>query len=98
MRHLFRIVAYVALSALLAMACARTVAHEISRERAIEIARSQITFQASTVEAVKVSVAGRSLWRVRIRGRLPGQPPELFETRTVEIDRLSGAVVSASRS
>jgi hypothetical protein len=98
MRYFFRAVACVALSALLAIACARSVAHEISRERAIEIARSQITFQASTVEAVKASVARRPIWRVTIRGRLPGQPPELFEIRRVEIDRVSGAVVSVARS
>ena len=98
MRFFFRVVGCVVFSALLADACARPLAGEISRERAVDIARSQVTFRASSLEAVKVSVRGRPLWRVTIRGRLPGQPSELFETRIVEIDRVSGAIVSVSRS
>jgi len=34
---------------------------------------------------------------VTIRGRLPGQPPELFETRIFEIDRRTGVIVSVAR-
>jgi hypothetical protein len=98
MRFFFRVVGSVVFSALLADACARPLAGEITRERALEIARSQVTFQASSLEAVKASLKGRPIWRVTIRGRLPGQPPELFETRIVEIDRVSGAIVSLSRS
>jgi hypothetical protein len=32
------------------------------------------------------------------RGRLPGQPPGLFETMIVEVDALSGNVVSIART
>jgi hypothetical protein len=35
---------------------------------------------------------------VTFRGRLPGQPPDLFETVIVEVDRLSGEVVSVGRT
>jgi hypothetical protein len=98
MRFSFRVLGCVVFSALLADACARPLAGEITRDRALDIARSQVTFQASSLDAVKVSVKGRPIWRVTIRGRLPGQPPELFETRIVEIDRVSGAIVSVARS
>ena len=42
--------------------------------------------------------AGRPLWRVTFRGRLPGQPPDLFETVVVEVDRRTATVVSVARS
>ena len=87
-----------ALCALVVSGCARHVAMEITRERAVDIARSQVTFTPSSVDVVKASAGGRPIWRVTIRGRLPGQPPELFETRIVEIDRVTGVVVSVVRS
>ena len=90
------LLALVAASAAMCSKPARAV--EISRDRAIEIARTQVTFQISSVTADKTSSSGRPLWRVTIRGRLPGQPPELFETRIVEIDRATGAIVSIARS
>jgi hypothetical protein len=98
MRFFVRVVGCAVFCALLAHACARPLPGEITRERAVDIARSQVTFPASSLEAVKVSVRGRPIWRVTIRGRLPGQPTELFETRIVEIDRVSGVIVSVSRS
>jgi hypothetical protein len=84
-------------SALLLAGCARSTMTEITRERAVDIARSQVTFAPSSVEAVKASAAGHRVWRVTIRGRLPGQPPELFETRIFEIDRRTGVIVSVAR-
>jgi hypothetical protein len=90
---------FVALFGACAATCSRpSLPVEISRDRAIEIARGQVTFQISSVTAQKTSSAGRALWIVTIRGRLPGQPAELFETRIVEIDRVTGAVVSIARS
>jgi hypothetical protein len=70
----------------------------VSRQHAIDIAVRQVHFQPFNVEAVKATVSGRPLWRVTIKGRLPGQPPELFETQIVEIDRRTGAVISVSRT
>jgi hypothetical protein len=87
-----------ALLAVVLGGCVRTPAGEIGRDRAVAIARSQVSFQPSSIDAVKASVAGRPIWRVTIRGRLPGQPAELFETRIIEIDRVSGAIVSVARS
>jgi hypothetical protein len=97
MRSLSGVVSLALLGVVLA-GCARPPAREIGRDRAVAIARSQIGFQPSNIDAVKASAAGRPIWRVTIRGRLPGQPPELFETRIIEIDRVSGAIVSIARS
>ena len=69
---------------------------EITRERAIEIVRPQVQFKADTVEAVRATSMGREVWRVTFKGRLPDQPPDLFETRVFEIDVRTGEIVSAS--
>ena len=69
---------------------------EISRERAIEIARQEVTLNADSIEAQKVTSDGKPVWRVTFKGRLPDQPPGLFETRIVEIDAQTGKIVSAS--
>jgi hypothetical protein len=96
--RLFHLIGSLVIAAVLTGGCTRSGAPEITRERAVDIARSQVTFTPSSVEAVKASAAGHRVWRVTIRGRLPGQPPELFETRIFEIDRITGAIVSVARS
>lgn len=84
---------------LAALACAPTTnPAEVSRDRAIEIARKQVTFALTSIEAQKATSGGTPVWRITLRGRLPGQPPMLFETRVVEIDRRTGAVVSVART
>jgi hypothetical protein len=82
----------------LAATCGGRSDEPISRERAISIARSQVTFEPDSVDAVRVTSAGVAVWRVTFRGRLPGQPPLLFETVIIEVDRRSGAVVSVART
>jgi hypothetical protein len=69
---------------------------EISRERAIEVARKTVTLEPDSVEAVRVTSQGRAVWRVTFKGRLPDQPPGLFETRIVEIDARTAEIVGAS--
>jgi hypothetical protein len=71
---------------------------EITRERAIAIARQEVNIPGDSVEAVQVASEGRMLWRVTIKGRLPDAPPGLFETRIVDIDASTGKVVSLSTS
>ena len=89
----------VAVVALWAAACpGRSVEGEISRARAIEIARAQISFQPDSIDAKSESVNGRPVWQVTLRGRLPGQPPGLFETAIVAIDRRTGEIVTISRT
>ena len=82
----------------LAIACAGPSEAEITRDRAIEIARQQISFQPDNIDAVRTTANERRVWRVTMRGRLPGQPPGLFETAVVTIDRSSGEVVSIART
>lgn len=82
----------------LAAACDGPSPNEITRERAIEIARSQLSFVPDTVEATRFASAGRNVWRVTFRGSLPGQPPGLFERLIVDVDRITGEIVSISRT
>jgi uncharacterized membrane protein YkoI len=83
----------------LAVACpVSPVEPQITREQAIEIARQEVSFQPDSIEAVLSESGERPLWRVTLQGRLPGQPPGLFETVIVEVDARSGDVVSISRT
>ena len=79
-------------------ACApRAPSPEITREHAIEIARREVSFTPDQIDAVRATSGLTPVWRVTLRGRRPGQPPELFETAVVEIDRRTGDVVTISR-
>jgi hypothetical protein len=82
----------------LAVACTAPSESEISRDRAIEIARQQITFQPDNTEAERTTSNMRPVWRVTFRGRLPGQPPGLFETAIIDVDRSNGEIVSIART
>jgi uncharacterized membrane protein YkoI len=85
--------------ALVATTCpAGPVESRITRDEAIEIARREVSFQPDSVEAVLSESNERTVWRITFRGRLPGQPPGLFETMIVEVDALSGNVVSIART
>lgn len=101
-RRNFAIFCLAALTVLAAACIHPSHANEISRERAIEIARRQVSFHADSIKAVRATSRAtsgvRAVWRVTFRGRLPGQPPLLFETIFVEVDRYSGEVVSIARS
>ncbi len=84
---------------LLVLGCpAGSVDSDVSREQAIEIARQEVSFQPDSVEAVLFTSEEQTVWRVTFRGRLPGQPPGLFETIIVEVDAGSGEVVSIGRT
>lgn len=96
MRRRQAVVLVVLASAALA-ACAHGPTAEISREQAIEIARREISFEPDSIDAVHAMSGAAPVWRVTLRGRLPNQPPGLFETVVVEIDRRSGEVVSIAR-
>jgi uncharacterized membrane protein YkoI len=86
---------FVLLLALLALACATGAKNEeISRERAIEIARQHLTFEAKSVEAEQAAEQGRPVWRVTFRGREANPPDSMGEFLTVDIDRKTGELVS----
>ena len=85
-------------AALLSTSCRSTPPHqEMPRARAIEIAQREINFEPATTDVRRTSSGGCPVWRIEFRGRLPGQPPMLFESRIVEIDRITGEIVSVTR-
>ena len=71
---------------------------EITHDRAVTIARAQVRWVPFESAAVNAHASGRKIWRVTLKGRLPGQPPELFETAVVDIDAVSGAVVRIAKT
>ena len=81
----------------LGFACANPSEMEITKDRAIEIARTQVSFQPDNIEAERRTSNDRPVWRVTLRGRLPGQPPGLFESAIVDVDRRNGEIVSIAR-
>ena len=88
---------FVAVVLTLGATCVDRSSPEISRERAVEIARLQAPFPPDTIQADRTFSGARPVWRVTLRGRLAGQPPGLFETAVIEIDRRSGEIVSLTR-
>jgi hypothetical protein len=84
--------------AALALGCPGPSPTEIGRDRAIEIARPHVSFTPDTVEAVRTTSDSRAVWRVTFRGRLPGQPPGLFETAVIAVDRVTGEIVSIAQT
>ena len=88
-----------ALVILLMIACVHpTRATELTRDRAIAIAKAQVRFEPFDVTARRTRAQGHSVWRVVLKGRLPGQPPMLFETAVVEVDAATGAVMSVAKT
>ncbi len=81
----------------LGVTCTGPSTQEIGRERAIGIARAHVSFQPDSIDAQPATSGSRPVWRVTFRGRLPGQPPGLFETAVIDVDRRSGEVVSIAR-
>ena len=75
-----------------------TPAKEISRERAIEVARRHVKFRPKSIDAEKVQENGRPLWRVTFRGESVGQGGVMGEVMIVGIDRVTGEVVSIAQS
>lgn len=70
---------------------------EISRERAIELAREHVQFEPRSVDAVKTTDQGRPVWEVTFKGR----PPEeggVGEVMIVSLDRRTGEMVSLGMS
>jgi hypothetical protein len=70
----------------------------ITRERAIDLARTQVKGTPFEVVAVRATASGREIWRVTLKGRLPGQPPLLFESALVELDARTGEILSVSKT
>lgn len=76
----------------------QTARKEITRERAIEIARERIDFKPKSVKAVKAIEDKRKVWRVTFRGEPISKVHPMGETTIVSVDRLTGEIVSVSKS
>ncbi len=76
----------------------QTARKEISRERAIEIARQRVDFKPKSVKAVKAIEDKRKLWRVTFRGEPISKVHPMGETMIVGVDRFTGEIVSVSKS
>lgn len=74
-------------------------AAEITSERAVAIARAQVTFEPVTIDVDKASDGGQPVWRVTFRGN-PASPdhPELRPITIVLINRRTGEVLSVAKS
>ena len=84
---------------LASQACASAPPHgAIDRDGAVVIARRQVSWEPFEIAAVQARSNGRRIWRVTMKGRLPGQPRLLFETAIIEIDARTGDVVSAAKT
>ncbi len=71
---------------------------EISRARAIEIARSQVKFKPKSITAEKMKENRRPVWRVTFRGEPPGKGNVMGESMIISIDRFTGQIVSIAQS
>jgi hypothetical protein len=83
--------------ALLAACASKGAGDEISKERAIELAREHVDFEPGKIEAVQDTEEGRPVWRVTFYGKgvdadHPGQ------VSFVVLDRRTGEVVSLGMS
>ena len=71
---------------------------EISRDRAIEIARQQVKFEPRQVEAEKADENGRAVWKVIFRGQPPGPGHAMGDYMEVRVDRHTGEIVGLAMS
>jgi len=91
--------AAVALLVAAAMGCASAAPRVgITRDRAIAIAAAQVKWTPFAAAAVRTTSNRRPIWRVTLKGRLPGQPPLLFETAIVDLDARTGEILSLSKT
>lgn len=69
----------------------------ISRERAIDIARQQVSFTPTSVEVAADTIQGQSTWAVTFRAA-DGSHGGLGQFMKVWVDQRTGEVVSLARS
>src|SRR5215475_11571016 len=67
----------------------QTARKEITRERAIEIARERIDFKPKSVRAVKAIEDKRKVWRVTFRGEPISKVHAMGEIMIVSVDRFT---------
>jgi hypothetical protein len=83
----------------LAACASQNAGKEISRERAIEIARQNIHFEPDRIEAVKDAEEGRPVWRVTFyKSSREVSSTHLGQVSFVVLDRKTGEIVSLGMS
>ena len=66
---------------------------QVDEEQAVAVARRQVLFEPEAVEAEMDADASPPVWRVTLRGRLPGASLFAFEEATVTVDAVTGDVI-----
>ena len=80
--------------AIMALSCpSGVVAPQVTEEQAVNIAKRQVLFEPEAIDAEMSPDEAQSIWRVTMRGRLPGQSVFEFESATVVVDAHSGDVL-----
>ncbi len=72
--------------------------NEVSRERAIEIGRTQVKFKPKSIKAERTRDNGRTVWRVTFRSEPASQVHPMGEIFIVIVDRKTGEIVSVAQS
>ena len=70
---------------------------QVGEEQALAVAGRQVLFEPESVEAALDAEADPPVWRVTLRGRLPGQSVFEFEEAVVTIDAVSGDVIGVGQ-
>lgn len=70
---------------------------QVTEAQALDAARRQAPFEPEAAEAELVAGGDPPVWRVTLRGRLPGGSVFQFEETVVTIDARTGDVVSVER-
>ena len=85
-------------AALVVSGCSPTSpSSQITRDRAIEIARQQITFEPTNASATMETRQGRPVWVVTFR-RADGSHGGLGQFAEITLDRETGQIVSLAMS
>ena len=86
------------LATLAALGCPGGVPEpQVGEQQAVAVARRQVLFEAENIEAELAAAAHPPVWRVTLRGRLPGQSVFEFEEATVTVDAVTGDVIDVGR-
>ncbi|MCE2543324.1 MAG: PepSY domain-containing protein [Acidobacteria bacterium] len=84
--------------AIVALSCPGGVVEpQVSEQQAVDVARRQVLFEPEAVDAEMAADAQPPVWRVTLRGRLPGQSVFDFEEATVTVDAFTGDVIGVDQ-
>ena len=70
---------------------------QVSEEQAVAVARRQVLFEPESIAAEMAAGENPPVWRVTLRGRVPGQSLFAFEEATVTVDAVTGDVIGVEQ-